>query len=308
VAGAVVRESVARRRAAGWGFVALGLVAIVAMEANGAAWSRHRGAEVHALPHGVLVAGGVAAVLLVLLLVVLMLTTARVVETPAQRRKRWTTAIAFIVVIALISIVRLLFHPSHSAQPSNPSSRSSIGRTEVGSASAKGHGGETWWPLVVVGLGIAAALATAVIARPEPQAAPDTGVDDATIAMLDASLDDLRTEPDPRRAVTAAYARTERGLAARGFARRPSETPTEYLQRALVGRGATSDVGPLAVEPFAVEAFAVEPLGELTALAERARFSALQIDEEMRSSAISALEALRRELRAAALAGRERVD
>ena len=298
MADALVRESVARRRAAGWGFVALGLVAIVAMEANGAAWSRHRGANVKALPHGVVVAGGVAALLLVLVLVVLMLTAARVVETPAQRRKRWTTALVFIAVIVLISIVRVHFHPSHPASPSTPGSQATAGRTQVGSDGAKGHGGETWWPLVVVGLGIAAALATAVIARAESPAAPDSGIDDATIAMLDASLDDLRREPDPRRAVTAAYARTERGLAARGFARRPSETPTEYLQRALVGRDAMSDVRP----------FAVEPLGELTALAERARFSALPIDEEMRSRAISALEALRRELHATALAGLERVD
>ena len=51
--------------------------------------------------------------------------------------------------------------------------------------------------------------------------------------MLDDTLDDLRAEADPRRAVIAAYARLERVLAANGVARRTSETPDEYLVRVL---------------------------------------------------------------------------
>ena len=49
--------------------------------------------------------------------------------------------------------------------------------------------------------------------------------------VLDETLDDLRAETDPRRAVIAAYARMERALAAYGLPRRPSEAPDEYLQR-----------------------------------------------------------------------------
>ena len=51
--------------------------------------------------------------------------------------------------------------------------------------------------------------------------------------VLDETLDDLRAEADPRRAVIAAYARMERALAAYGLPRRPSEAPDEYLQRIL---------------------------------------------------------------------------
>ena len=52
-------------------------------------------------------------------------------------------------------------------------------------------------------------------------------------AAVDESLDDLRAEPDPRRAVIAAYARLERVLAAHGLPRKPAEAPLEYLGRML---------------------------------------------------------------------------
>jgi hypothetical protein len=257
------------------------------MEANGAAWSTHRGAEAHALPHGVIVAAGVCAGLLAGVLFIVTLAGARAAETPEQRRRRWTTAITFLAIIALISIVRVLVHPSHRTAIQGSSSPAAAGQPAPNSAGRSTHTNDTWWPLIIVGLGTAAALTAAVARRPNRRPTTDADIDDETIAVLDASLDDLRGEPDPRRAVIAAYARTERGLAARGFARQPSETPTEYLQRALTGGKDTSDV----------RLFGVAPLGELTALAERARFSALAVDETMRTRAIAALEALRRELR-----------
>ena len=46
-------------------------------------------------------------------------------------------------------------------------------------------------------------------------------------------IDDLRNEPDARRAVIAAYAGMERTLATHGLAAAPSETPFEYLARIL---------------------------------------------------------------------------
>ncbi len=79
----------------------------------------------------------------------------------------------------------------------------------------------------------------------------------AALALaLDATLDDLRADPDPRRAVIAAYARMERALARSGLPRSPAEAPREYLRRTLpgVGAGAAS-------------------VARLTALFERAKFS-----------------------------------
>lgn len=109
-------------------------------------------------------------------------------------------------------------------------------------------------------------------------------------AAMDESLDDLRAEPDPRRAVIAAYARLERVLAAHRLPRRPAETPLEYLARML---------DDLSVRPEAAR--------RLTNLFERAKFSQHAVDTKMKEEAISALETVRDDLLVArALAEQER--
>ena len=66
-------------------------------------------------------------------------------------------------------------------------------------------------------------------------------VREALAQVLSETLDDLRSEPDPRKAVIGAYAKMERTLAARGFPRRESEAPLEYLGRILgSSRGAAT--------------------------------------------------------------------
>ena len=113
---------------------------------------------------------------------------------------------------------------------------------------------------------------------------------DAVEAALDESLDDLRAEPDPRRAVIAAYARLERVLASHGLPRKTSEAPLEYLTRMLSG---------LSVSPPAAR--------RLTDLFERAKFSQHVVGAEMKEHAIGALERVRDDLAAArALADAER--
>jgi Domain of unknown function (DUF4129) len=280
------RATVPARRALGWGALALALVAVVAMAAHGAAWSTQDHAEARSLPHGVVVAGGIAAGVVAAILFIAMLATTRASETPEQRRRRWTTAIAFLVVIAVLSIVRVVLfrHDPHSPRTPAPSSQDD----RSSSPSDRGPtrpADTTWWPVVLVGLGAAAIFVSAVTRRSRLalDAPPDL---DPTLRLLDASIDDLRSEPDARRAVVAAYARMERGLAASGFARLASETPTEYLRRALGARA--SEDRPIAIEP----------LRELTTLAERARFSVAPIDEAMRERAIAALQQIRADLRA----------
>ena len=109
-------------------------------------------------------------------------------------------------------------------------------------------------------------------------------------AAMDESLDDLRAEPDPRRAVIAAYARLERVLAAHRLPRKPAEAPLEYLARML---------DDLSVSPDAAR--------RLTGLFERAKFSQHVVGTEMKEDAISALERVRDDLLAArALAEQER--
>jgi uncharacterized protein DUF4129 len=102
---------------------------------------------------------------------------------------------------------------------------------------------------------------------------------------LDDSLDDLRNDPDLRRAIVAAYARMERTLAAAGLERRPSEAPFEYVARALTSLDTSA-----------------ESAERLTELFEWAKFSQHEPRPEMREDAIEALVAVRDELRRPAAA------
>jgi hypothetical protein len=283
-------DPLVRRHAVAWGLVALGLVTIVAMAAHRPAWSNDRGGEARSLPHVVTLAAVVVVCIAAASLLLLSLARAGARESAEQRRRRWTTAIGFIVLLVVISIVRGFVHPSDHAGQADSRPAPPAGGQASGSGGKNSSTAATWWPLIIVGLGGAAAVVVATTRR-RPKPIPATGIDEATVALLDASLDDLRHEPDARRAVVAAYARMEGGLAALGFPREPSETPGEYLERAV----RVGSEGSLAGHPIAVQA-----LGELTALAERARFSTLPIDETMRVRAIDALEHLRDELRSRA--------
>lgn len=114
----------------------------------------------------------------------------------------------------------------------------------------------------------------------DAEPAPDFGATAALNEAVEASLDDLRGEPDPRRAVIAAYRRMETTLADAGLPRRSWEAPREYSGRA-----------------HNYLELSARPLETLTALFERARFGIGQFGEPLREQAISALSALREELR-----------
>ena len=142
-----------------------------------------------------------------------------------------------------------------------------------------------WIPvLLVVALAAAAVVAYVAAGRRRDgvsrgEAAPAEELAD----VLDETLDDLRSEPDPRRAVVAAFARLERALGAVDVPRARAETADEYVARAL--------------ELLDVPEGAVR---RLTALYDHARFSHHRVDEPMREAALDALTEVRDELRLAA--------
>jgi len=141
------------------------------------------------------------------------------------------------------------------------------------------------WLPVVAAL-VLAALAVAALVLANRRANPSSANAElaAELALtLDLSLDDLRAETDPRRAVIAAYARLERVLAAHGEPRQDADTPDEHLARVL---------GHLDVDRRAVR--------RLVDLFVQAKFSQHDVDAPMKDEAIGALEQVRDELRAAA--------
>ena len=137
---------------------------------------------------------------------------------------------------------------------------------------------------MVVAVGVAGAAAYVASKRRSGEREPtDEELAVELARALDDSLDDLRAETDPRRAIIAVYARLERVLAANGVPRQPAETAQEYVPRVL---------GGLALDHRAVE--------RLTDLFTRAKFSHHEVDTTMKEDAIRALEDVREELRLAA--------
>jgi hypothetical protein len=140
-------------------------------------------------------------------------------------------------------------------------------------------------PLLVAGLAVvamAAIVAAALLADRRRRVPPRTPAE-RLVELLDDTLDDIERDPDPRRAVIAAWARMERGLAAAGLPRAPAEAPLEYVARVL----AAAEVRPASVY-------------RLTDLFERAKFSRHTIDDAMRQEAVAALRAVRSDLMRAA--------
>ena len=158
------------------------------------------------------------------------------------------------------------------------------GGAHGGGAKRPGAGPTFEWPLAWVALGLSAAAAVAwavrrrrAVAAVPPEAASTLAADVA--ASIGDAIDDLEREPDPRRAVIAAYARMEGMLGRRGLSRQPSETPLEYLRRILLSVTSRGDA-----------------VQQLTGLFEQARFSGHEIDGAMQRQAIGALRAIRDDL------------
>jgi 4-amino-4-deoxy-L-arabinose transferase-like glycosyltransferase len=138
-----------------------------------------------------------------------------------------------------------------------------------------------WW---LGGLVVAAAVGGYIWYRRSrrPRPSEHRELAEELEVVLTETLDDLESEPDPRRAVIRAYARMETVLAAHGLPRNASEAPLEYLARIL---------HELRVRASSAHA--------LTELFERAKFSQHEIDIAMKDEAIAALATVRDDLKAA---------
>lgn len=207
------------------------------------------------------------------------------------RAQRPFSLLAFLAYLTLVTLVVVVFRHGlnqerpvpegeGSADPAFPTQTVPEERPEGGREPARAP--RFRWPLAG---GAAALLAAALVAglllrrRGAEEAGPSSEQLSQLEAALDAAIDDLRAEPDPRRAVVAAYARMEQALTVLGMPRRDSEAPYEYLAR--VGRMLQAE----------------RSVAALTELFELAKFSDHGVDERMRTQAIEALVAVRDEAR-----------
>jgi len=278
------------RRAVAVGGALLGLTAIVALasRAHGAGGGSTRTVSTDWLLEYLLLLIGLTFAAAVIAGIYLVVTAHQGGGWTAPPRSNWwRTLVTVAVFLALVfAVVSSLHRANVRSRPLKPAgSPSTEKHRPVGGSPAHFD----WVPvgvvggIVLIGLGAAAWI---LIRRRTPKKVLWDGVDaDALIAALDDSLDDLRDEPDARRAVIAAYARMEGALAYEGLARRKAEAPREYLARTLPALGA----GAGSVQ-------------RLTALFEEANVSPHEVDSGMKEEAIDALVTLRDELRAAKVA------
>ena len=236
----------------------------------------------------------VMAVGTVLLLVLFVLRRDVVAQSARLRRQRGRSGlvIAAVVFVLLGLIVWAVARDPNRWSRQPPGAIAKAAKAGEADRAADPYEPQfTIWPvLVVVGLA-GAGLTAAYLSHRARRRALGRGDPELALILADVveeTLDDLRAERDPRKAVIAAYARLERALAAYGLPRRASEAPEEYVGRIL---------GDLEVGSASVQ--------RLTALFARAKYSQHEVDEGMKDEAIETLEELRTELRAAEIRAEE---
>jgi hypothetical protein len=204
----------------------------------------------------------------------------------ASGRYRRTSLVAYLAFIGLFTVI-VYWRLSHWKAPQGKPEEGVFIGGESGPKIEQPPGTNyepsiSWLPVaIVVALVVGAAIAYVFAERrARGSRALGDGLAEQLALVLDDTLDDLRAEADPRRAIVAAYARLERVLAANGIGRRPAETSEEYLHRVLTS---------LVLASGGVE--------RLTALFAQAKFSHHDVDATMKEDAIDALEQVRDELR-----------
>jgi len=277
-------------RVVGPALVVLALVGVVAVAATGSS-SESSGSSTP--PSDVLldILFSLVIVLLVAWVAVSLVALVRwrEAEWTAPRRRNDLRAIATLVAFgfALALYIRergwhLAFDPQQT-----PLDRGEGGAAPPGLDAGPGAGYQfefAWLPVaIVLALAAGGVAAFVLAARRSARTTARAELAVELADMLDVTIDDLRAEADPRRAVIAAYARLERVLAAHGEPRRESDTPEEHLARVL---------GRLDVDRRATR--------RLVDLFVRAEFSPHVVDAAMKDEAIDALVRVRDELRESA--------
>jgi hypothetical protein len=269
--------------------VLLGLLALVALGSRGS----HPGAHYHAHQRQIPAAVGNDLLTLVIVvyamgLVVLIAAFLMFRHEWIEPRSRWLRDLV-VTLVACSFLVLVLYRVVHVHARHGGGGSHGYGLTGVGGTQTSGklpqlpapkQSAHFNWEFAVALVGLTLLTAAFFLLRREPERPrSEAPVEEELTLAVEESIDDLRRERDPRRAVIAAYARMERVLRRHGRARRAAEAPYEYLTRIL------SD---LRVRPEAV--------ADLTELFERAKFSIHEIDAGMKAQAIAALVAVRDDL------------
>lgn len=266
----------------------LGSVVLVAVLA-GAADRAVSGSGPIAIPHEPLIVAVqtvlwlvvAAAMVFVVLIVYAVATDRSPIVTEPVRRQSFLTYLMALVPTLFVAAVLYLRRPGAGNGLFGPFG---FGAPPPGGAAGQANasqGPNTVWLSLLI-----ASLLTAIFltwlfwpARRQPRRRRSIVLERTGQPMVEAveeSMDVLRAIVEPRQAIIAAYSSMEASLTRAGVPRRVSDTPFEFLSRALAAvLGISSDAN------------------RLTYLFEFAKFSRHDVDESMRSDALDALQNIR---------------
>lgn len=266
------------------------LLAVVAIAASGSTPSGTGGSHtpsqwfIDAFASVVLIAMALGTVLLVVLVILRPQELIDQVGARERRRGKATATVSLVVVALLLAFaIRRFVGADGDSGPGLDAGSVTDAAASIGSNRYEPHFA-TSAAVVVLVVAAVTVVSALLVARSRRRSAEDDGALEEELALvLDETLDDLRAETDPRRAVIAAYARLEQVFAAHGVPRSPAEAPDEYLARVL----ASLDVP-------------ARPASRLTKIFAAAKFSQHEVVPSTKNEAIAALEEARDALRLAA--------
>jgi hypothetical protein len=206
-----------------------------------------------------------------------------------NKESNWRRTLTGIAILALLGF--LAFRASDNlhlnTNPRKPPAAQAGKPQHIGPAQgrnrAKSSDGSWLLALILAGVITGVGVAAGLTVRHRRLHADEVAEEDALARALDEvladTLDDLRAERDPRKAVIEVYARMERTFAAYRVPRDAAETSLEYVTRVL--------------DSLTVNAGSVR---RVASLFERAKYSTHEVDGGMKDEAIEALAGLRSEL------------
>ncbi len=272
----------------------LALLALVAAAATAGGGAARPGTTVR--PPGIVVNIGavlVTAGVLVLVVIFIFQLVAALGEKPPQqsqpKRRWWTwlvTAAVFLGIrFGVVGLNRLFGGRRHASAPNAPVHVNKPVHLPPLSGAPMGVSGPDL--LAGVALALIVLVVGYVLVRRSTNALSPVQANDAIrddlrtpgAELVELSLQALLDEPDPRRAVIAAYQSMDHRLKGAGLGREPWEAPFEHLSRVLQSLGGTAPVAH-----------------QLASLFERAKFDKLPCGPEMKQEALAALTLLRQNL------------
>jgi hypothetical protein len=215
------------------------------------------------------------ASVIVNLIIVVILSKGMRGERPNPQGGRWAMLIGLILfAIALTLMYRRGLSPplpspaanvrmeEKEGKVSSPQDGTTSTQDRMKKASPFLGGALFTWALLLSGgmsaLGLWALLRNgARLGRGGPRETRDDILDE-----IEASLDDLYREADPRRAVIACYARLERVLRKHGLPRSPHLAPLEYMRDGLLILNVPEESTKGLTELFEVAKFSLHEIGE----------------------------------------------